>query len=61
MSESFTFTAASAGVRIDKYLTENLEGFTRSAVSRLIDDDNVVVTVQASGGTQRDRHVFGIN
>ena len=47
MSESFTFTAASAGVRIDKYLTENLEGFTRSAVSRLIDDDNVVVNGKA--------------
>lgn len=47
MSESFTFTAASAGVRIDKYLAENLEGFTRSAVSRLIDDDNVVVNGKA--------------
>lgn len=47
MSESFTFTAASAGVRIDKYLTQNLEGFTRSAVSRLIDDDNVVVNGKA--------------
>lgn len=47
MSESFTFTAASAGVRIDKYLTKNLEGFTRSAVSRLIDDDNVVVNGKA--------------
>lgn len=47
MSESFTFTAVSAGVRIDKYLTENLDGFTRSAVSRLIDDDNVVVNGKA--------------
>ena len=47
MSESFTLTAVSAGVRIDKYLTENLDGFTRSAVSRLIDDDNVVVNGKA--------------
>ncbi|MDE5964384.1 MAG: RluA family pseudouridine synthase [Eubacterium sp.] len=47
MSESFTFTDISAGVRIDKYLTEHLDGFTRSAVSRLIEDDNVVVNGRA--------------
>lgn len=43
MSENFSFTADTAGVRIDKYLTERLDGFTRSALSKLIDDNNVLV------------------
>lgn len=43
MSESLDFTSDSAGIRIDKYLTESLVGFTRSAVSKLIEDDNVTV------------------
>lgn len=47
MSESFSFKADSAGVRIDKYLTEKLDGFTRSAVSRLIEEGNVIVSGKA--------------
>lgn len=47
MSESFAFKAESTGIRIDKYLTENLEGFTRSAVAKLIDDGNVTVNNKA--------------
>lgn len=43
MSENFSFTADTAGVRIDKYLTESLDGFTRSALSKLIDDEKVLV------------------
>ena len=43
MSENFSFIADVSGVRIDKYLTENLDGFTRSALSKLIDDENVLV------------------
>ncbi len=43
MSENFSFIADAAGVRIDKYLTENLNGFTRSALSKLIEDENVLV------------------
>lgn len=47
MSESFAFKAESTGIRIDKYLTESLEGFTRSAVAKLIDDGNVTVNNKA--------------
>lgn len=47
MSESFDFTSDSAGIRIDKYLTESLNGFTRSAVSKLIEDNNVIVNGKA--------------
>lgn len=47
MSEKFSFIADIAGVRIDKYLTESLDGFTRSALSRLIDDENVLVNGKA--------------
>ena len=47
MSESFDFTSDSAGIRIDKYLTESLVVFTRSAVSKLIEDDNVTVNGKA--------------
>lgn len=42
MSENFSFTADTAGVRIDKYLTERLDGFTRSALSKLIDNHVLV-------------------
>lgn len=47
MSESFTFAADSTGERIDRYLTQQLEGFTRSAVSRLIEDNHIIVNGKA--------------
>lgn len=47
MSESFTFAADSTGERIDRYLTQQLDGFTRSAVSRLIEDNHIIVNGKA--------------
>lgn len=47
MGESFTFAADSAGERIDRYLTKQLEGFTRSAVSRLIEENHIIVNGKA--------------
>ena len=43
MSEVFKFTADSDGIRIDRYLADNLSDFTRSAISRLIADGNVYI------------------
>lgn len=40
-SYSFTVGAAQAGERLDKFLTEQLEGYTRSAVQKIIDDGGV--------------------
>lgn len=48
MGENFSFTADTSGVRIDKYLTEQLDGFTRSSLSKLIDDENVLVNGKAA-------------
>lgn len=47
MSENFRFFADMAGIRIDKYLTESLSGFTRSALAKLIEDENVLVNGKA--------------
>lgn len=47
MSENFRFFADTAGIRIDKYLTESLSGFTRSALAKLIEDENVLVNGKA--------------
>lgn len=41
MADVFSFTVENAGVRLDKFLVDNLEGFTRSAVQKIIDDENV--------------------
>lgn len=43
MAETFSFVSMENGVRLDKFLCENLEGFTRSAVQKLIDDSNARV------------------
>lgn len=47
MSENFRFFADMAGIRIDKYLTESLSGFTRSALAKLIEDEHVLVNGKA--------------
>ena len=39
----FTVAADDAGVRIDKYLSDIVEGLSRSAVTKLIDDGKVTV------------------
>ncbi len=39
---SFTVSAEQAGERLDKFLTDSLEGFTRSAVQKIIDDGGVM-------------------
>lgn len=43
MADTFNFVSTESGVRLDKLLCENLDGFTRSAVQRLIEDGNVTV------------------
>ena len=43
MADTFNFVSTENGVRLDKLLCENLDGFTRSAVQRLIEDGNVTV------------------
>ncbi|MDD6673238.1 MAG: RluA family pseudouridine synthase [Eubacteriales bacterium] len=43
MADTFNFVSTENGVRLDKLLCENLDGFTRSAVQRLIEDGNATV------------------
>lgn len=43
MADTFNFVSTENGVRLDKLLCENLDGFTRSAVQRLIEGGNVTV------------------
>lgn len=45
MSDTLWLTADadSVGIRIDKFLSDNIDGFTRSALSKLITDGNVTV------------------
>lgn len=43
MADTFNFVSTENGIRLDKLLCENLDGFTRSAVQRLIEDGNVNV------------------
>ena len=38
---SFTVSESQAGERLDKFLTEQMDGFTRSAVQKIIDDGGV--------------------
>lgn len=38
-----TFTAAESGTRLDVFLTERLEGLSRSSIQKLISDENVSV------------------
>lgn len=40
---NLTVKAENAGVRIDKFISENADGITRSAAAKLIDDGNVTV------------------
>lgn len=40
---NLTVKAENAGVRIDKFISENAEGITRSATAKLIEDGNVTV------------------
>lgn len=47
MSEVLEFVADSEGVRIDKYLSDVLSDFTRSAITKLITDGNVCVNDKA--------------
>lgn len=61
MSESFDLTSDIAGIRIDKYLTESLNGFTRSAVSKLIEDNNVIVNGKAVNKNYKLRENDSIN
>ena len=42
-SASFTVTANDAGKRIDAFLAENIEGWSRSRLQRLIEDGDVLV------------------
>ena len=43
MAENYSFVCESNGIRIDKFLTENIEDITRSAVQKIIDENNVTV------------------
>lgn len=45
MADTFSFTidSDSAGIRIDRFLVDRMDGFTRSALQHLIDGGNVAV------------------
>lgn len=43
MADTLLFTCEENQVRIDKFLVDAMDGFTRSAVQKLIDDENVLV------------------
>lgn len=43
MAENYSFVCELNGTRIDKFLTENIEDITRSAVQKIIDENNVTV------------------
>lgn len=43
MADNYTFVVQNAGVRIDRFLTDNIPEITRSAVQKIIDDANVTV------------------
>lgn len=43
MSDTLDFTCCISDVRLDKYLADELDDFTRSAISKLISDGNVMV------------------
>lgn len=47
MADTYTFVVDSAGVRVDKLLVDSMQDFTRSAIQRLIDDGNVLVSGRA--------------
>lgn len=43
MADNYTFVVQNAGVRIDRFLTDNIPEITRSAVQKIIDEANVNV------------------
>ena len=43
MADNYTFVVQNAGVRIDRFLTDNIPEINRSAVQNIIDDANVTV------------------
>lgn len=43
MADTLIFNCEENGARLDKYLVDAMDGFTRSAVQKLIDDENVKV------------------
>lgn len=43
MADNYTFVVQNAGVRIDRFLTDNIQEITRSAVQKIIDEANVTV------------------
>jgi 23S rRNA pseudouridine1911/1915/1917 synthase len=47
-SQSFTATDTEAGVRLDAFLAEKIEGWSRSRLQRLIDDGDVLVNQKDS-------------
>ena len=47
MSDLYEFTAECSGERLDKFLADALDDFTRSGVARLIEDGNVLVNGKA--------------
>lgn len=57
MSETIILNVApeAAGVRIDKYISDNIADITRSAVQGLINDENVLVNGKAVGKNYKIR------
>ncbi|MGN0525288.1 RluA family pseudouridine synthase [Eubacterium sp.] len=43
MADNYIFVVKNAGVRIDRFLTDNIPEITRSAVQKIIDEANVTV------------------
>ncbi len=43
MADTFCFICQDSSIRLDKFLTEAMDGFTRSVIQKLIDDGNVQV------------------
>lgn len=47
MADELFFDVIDSGIRIDKFLVDSLDGFTRSSVQKLIDEGNVSVNDKA--------------
>ena len=55
METRLTVPAEAAGQRLDRYLAESVEGMTRSAADRLLEEGRVTLDGRAAGKNHRLR------
>ena len=53
MAEKYSFVCPTGGIRIDRFLTENIEDITRSAVQKIIEESNVTVNGKVARALQK--------